>query len=82
VRVATPLPFRVALPSSVAPSKKATVPVGVPTPGAAAVTVAVRTTGSPKTTVEKLAAIAVALEACWTGSAAVPALPAKLALPP
>src|SRR6185312_3701703 len=42
--VATPLPLRVPLPIGLMPSKKSTVPVGVPAPGAMAVTVAVKVT--------------------------------------
>src|SRR5580693_6307406 len=41
VKVATPLPFRVPVPSDELPFLKVTVPVGTPLPGAAAVTVAV-----------------------------------------
>ena len=46
-KVATPL-VRVPLPKKLAPSKKRTVPVGVPEPGEFAVTVAVNVTESPK----------------------------------
>src|SRR5574337_473402 len=42
--VATPLPFSVPDPMFVAPSRKLTVPVGVPDPGGAGVTVAVNVT--------------------------------------
>src|SRR5574337_1738740 len=42
--VATPLPFSVPDPIFVAPSRKLTVPVGVPDPGGAGVTVAVKVT--------------------------------------
>jgi hypothetical protein len=45
--VATPLPFTELAPSAVVPSKKVTVPVGAPVPGAIAVTVAVRVTVPP-----------------------------------
>ena len=45
VSVATPEPFKVPVPRLVAPSRKVTVPVGVPVPGATAVTVAVKVTG-------------------------------------
>lgn len=40
---------RFALPRFVSPSRNVTVPVGVPAPGAVALTVAVATTGWPKT---------------------------------
>ena len=48
VKDACPL-TRFAVPRLVSPSKKVTVPVGAPDPGAVAVTVAVATTGWPKT---------------------------------
>ena len=41
-------PESVPVPSDVAPSKNSTVPVGVPAPGADALTVAVKVTDSPK----------------------------------
>ena len=47
-KVATP-PLNVPVPSVVPPSLKVTLPVGVPLPGAAAVTVAVKVTDWPKT---------------------------------
>ena len=49
VSVACPLPSRAGLPRFVVPSRNATVPVAMPDPGAAAVTVAVNVTGCPKT---------------------------------
>ena len=48
LKVAVAAPFSVAVPSVVVPSKKVTVPVGVPTPGATTVTVVVRVTSWPK----------------------------------
>ena len=45
-KVATPVPSSVEVPNSVAPSRKSTVPVGVPEPP---VTVAVKVTDSPNT---------------------------------
>ena len=48
VRLALP-PLRVAVPRELEPSLKVTVPVGVPLPGAAAATVAVKVTDWPKT---------------------------------
>ena len=42
-------PLSVPVPSVVEPSRKLTVPVGVPLPGATALTVAVKVTDSPKT---------------------------------
>jgi hypothetical protein len=51
VNVAVP-PLRVAVPSAVLPSRKVTVPVGVPDPGATALAVAVKVTACP--TVEGL----------------------------
>jgi hypothetical protein len=48
VNVALP-PESVAVPNVVAPSKNVTVPVGVPVPGAAALTVAMNTTDWPNT---------------------------------
>ena len=48
LRLATPEPFSVAVPSTVVPSSKVTVPVGVPEPGALAVTVVVKVTDWPK----------------------------------
>jgi hypothetical protein len=47
--VATPEPFSVPVPNVVAPSLNVTVPVGVPAPGATAVTIAVRVTDWPNT---------------------------------
>ena len=47
VNIATPLELRAALPMRGAPSKKVTVPVGVPLPNCL-VTVAVNVTGWPK----------------------------------
>ena len=49
VSVACPLPSKATLPIFVVPSRNATVPVGMPDPGAVAVTVAVNVTACPKT---------------------------------
>lgn len=65
VKVATPLLLRVCVASVVVPSRKATVPVGVPE---AEVTVAVKVTGCPKTGVRVEAASAIAPVACVTVS--------------
>src|SRR5271169_6059401 len=48
LNVATPEPFSVAVPRTLVPSSKVTVPVGVPEPGALAVTVVVKVIDSPK----------------------------------
>ena len=47
LKVATPEPLRVPVPSAVEPSRKFTVPVGVPTAGGFAETVAVKVTDCP-----------------------------------
>ena len=47
--LATPVPFKVPVPSEVAPLKNSTVPVGVPAPGPTGATVAVKVTDWPKT---------------------------------
>lgn len=49
VNVATPEPFNVPVPMELPPSRKLTVPLGVPAPGDAAETVAVNVTDWPKT---------------------------------
>ena len=49
VNVACPEPFSVPVPSVVVPSLNVTVPVGVPEPGEAAATVAVKVTDCPTT---------------------------------
>ena len=54
------------MPRLVAPSKKVTVPDGVPAPGATAVTVAVKVTGWPETDGLALEASAVLVEARFT----------------
>jgi len=64
--VAAPPPFRDPAPSTVAPSKKVTVPVGVPVPGAITVTVAVKFTVPPATEGFTSALSTVAVEACMT----------------
>ena len=48
VKVALP-PERLAVPNVAAPSRNVTVPVGVPTPGETALTVAVKVTDCPNT---------------------------------
>jgi hypothetical protein len=80
-RVAVP-PESVAVPRRVAPSKKSTVPVGVPPPGATAVTVAVRVFACPKTDGSGADVRAVELAAwvtVWVSTGEVE--PVKLALP-
>ena len=62
--VATPLLFRDPVPSAVEPSKKVTVPVGVP--GAVAVTIAVSVTVPPCTEGFTSPVSAVAVEVCIT----------------
>ena len=49
VKVATPEPFKLSVPSVVEPSMNVTVPVGILEPGALAVTVAEKVTDWPKT---------------------------------
>jgi hypothetical protein len=49
VKTAVPEPSSASVARVVVPSRKLTVPVGVPLPGAAAATVAVKVTDSPKT---------------------------------
>jgi hypothetical protein len=63
-KVATPLLFTELAPSAVVPSKKVTVPVGVPVSDA--VTVAVNVTVAPGTEGFTSAVSAVAVEACIT----------------
>jgi hypothetical protein len=63
-KVATPPLFRELEPSVVAPSKKLTVPVGVPVPGA--VTIAVNVTVAPDTEGFTSAVSVVAVETCMT----------------
>lgn len=46
-KVATPEPLRAPDPSKATPSRKLTVPVGVPAPGGTAVAVAVKVTDRP-----------------------------------
>ena len=58
--------LNVAVPRVVVPSLKVTVPVGVPLPGAAALTVAVKVTGWPKMVVVADEARVVVLLACPT----------------
>jgi hypothetical protein len=65
----------------VEPSLKLTVPVGVPAPGALAVTLAVKDTTSPKFDVLGAALTAVLVPSWLTVSVAVPELVAKLLSP-
>jgi hypothetical protein len=83
VRLAWPVPFRGTVPSVVVPSTNATVPVGVPVPGATGVTVAVNVTDCPSpdgfaedTTVVVVAAVFTV----WVSADDV--LPVKLPSPP
>jgi len=67
VYVATP-PLKVPVPRVVAPSLKVTVPVGVPEPGDAAATVAVKVTDWPNVlgfTLEVTAVVVPALLTTW-----------------
>jgi hypothetical protein len=81
--VAWPVAFSVAVPSAVGPSRKVTVPVGLPAPGAAAATVAVKVTDWPNTdrlVLEVTAEVLLAwLTVCVSGA---DVLPVKLASPP
>src|SRR5262249_25073599 len=82
--VATPLAFSVAVPRLVVPSRKVTVPVGVPVAGATAVTVAVKVTDWPNTTglADEVSAVLLLL-AAFTVSVRVPeVLVAKFVSPP
>jgi len=82
LKVATPAPFNVPLPMIVAPSLKSTVPVGVPVPGATAVTVAVKVTDWPNTDGFWLDARLVELLALFTTCETAPlVLPLKLPSP-
>ena len=64
--VATPLLFTELVPSTVVPSKKVTVPVATPVPGAIALTVAVSVTVAPATEGFTSEVSTVALENCMT----------------
>jgi len=82
VYVATP-PLKVPVPRVVAPSLKVTVPVGVPEPGEAAATVAVKVTDCPKTLGLALEASVVVLFAWFTTwDSALDVEPVKLVSPP
>jgi hypothetical protein len=72
VSVARRAAFNGRVSSGVAPSKKVTVPVGVPAPGATTLTVAVNTTGRPITDGFGAAIRAVALAARVTVSVKTP----------
>jgi hypothetical protein len=65
-KIATPLPFVELAPSAVVPSRKVTVPVGVPVPGASALTVAVSVTVPPGTEGFTSEVSRAAVEACIT----------------
>ncbi len=65
-KVATPEPFSVPVPRVVAPSLNVTVPVGVPTPGATTLTVAVNVTDWPKSDGLTLEIKAVVVESRFT----------------
>ena len=73
----------VAVPSVVAPSRNVIVPVGVPEPGATAVTVAVKVTDCPETA-EPAELLTVVLEPAWAivSVRLLLVLTLKLALPP
>jgi hypothetical protein len=80
LKLALPL-LRLAVPRTVEPSWKVTVPVRVPEPGALAVTIAVKVTVCPKTE-EGGAALTTVVVLSWlTVSVVVPALEAKLLSP-
>ena len=82
VNVALP-PESVAVPSVVAPSKNVTVPVGVPAPGAAALTVAMNTTEWPNTEGFTVDVTVVETDALFTVCVmAAEVLPPKLLSPP
>src|SRR5438445_694456 len=83
VKVAWP-ELRLPVPRVVAPSLKVTVPVGVPAPGATALTVAVNVTGWPNTVgvAEEMTDVdELALLTVWVNGAAVLLLPLKLPSP-
>jgi hypothetical protein len=65
-KVATPLLFGAPEPSRVVPSKKVTVPAGVPVPGGIAVTVAVKVTVPPGAEGFTSTVSTVAVETCMT----------------
>jgi hypothetical protein len=82
VKVACPL-LRVPVPSVVVPSRNVTVPVGFPTPGETALTVAVKVTARPKTEGFKDEPSVVAVTAWFTvWVKAGDVLPLKLLSPP
>ena len=79
---ATPDPLSTPVPIGVAPSRKVTVPVGIPTPGAIALTVTVNVTDCPgvlgltdETRDDEVFAL-------FTVKFALPLLPVCVALPP
>ena len=78
------VPLRLLVARGVAPSLKVTVPLGVPEPGAAALTVAVKVTDWPKTDglVEEVSVVVeLAGLTVWVSGEAVLSLRSKLTLP-
>src|ERR1043166_3464338 len=74
------VPLKVPVPKVVAPSLKVTVPVGVPLPGAGALTVAVKVTGWPDTeglTEEATVVVVLAAFTVWLKGEPVLSLPVK-----
>jgi hypothetical protein len=83
LKVALPAPFTVPVPRTVEPSRKVTVPVGTPAPGATAPTFAASITGCPKIAGLGDADTVVAVPAWFTTcDKGVDALGAKLLSPP
>ena len=83
LKVACPLPLRVAVPKVVEPLWKETVPVGVPEPGALELTVAVKVTDWPKTVKapdEPMVVVVPSVVTVWVKTAEV--LVKKFASPP
>jgi len=81
VKLATPLPFNVPAPSAVAPSRKVSVPLGVP--GLLDVIVAVNVTGAPlDAETPELTRTAVVAACVMASVAAIEVLAVKLESPP
>src|SRR4051812_33714600 len=81
-KMATPLPLTAPVPWTLVPSTNLTEPVGVPAPGATAVTVAVNVTDWPKTDGDAIGASAVVVLAGLTVCERVAELlPMKFVLP-
>ena len=83
LKVAIP-PLRVPVPMGEPPSRKATLPVGVPAPGATTVTVAVRVTACPNTEgfwEEVTVVLLSALVTTWGFPVRLPALPLRFPSP-